>query len=243
MRRFFDWLCVSGSDEQEQIAELVELKLESRVQALGQIFDQQIERLRQHRCPEYLIDWFWEQRDRVLIKAIGMHLPSGYLPFLPVITQFHLGVIGLLQLINPGYRVNIEYRGRDYVPLADIPIHQERSPYYIYAIDCSAQPGLSPQTILSQQEREDGQTGQAFTFEEGAALLLHTSGFRSCVKCPASQIKVQDQADILGVMVVSSEIRLCRGHYKHRDIDVNEDCSLDGFDLPLDLSGFVPTHA
>lgn len=134
---FFSLLFVWGVESKTPVYDEWE-----RLNELLDLFDEQIDRLKDRGCPDFIIDRLWGMKFKVVDRACNMSIRRGNIPFLPVIPDSWLSYARQMEMVrkndSPGvielnvsgienwrevskepyyiFDVNDGWKGRGYIP-------------------------------------------------------------------------------------------------------------------------------
>ena len=110
------------------------LRLQGKRNTLNQLFDAQIDELKQLKTPKHILDALSEQKDFVLTTAMGMDFEDGSIPFLPVIPFSVIKPRDITQISRSGdYGNDTEYKTINPDAIYDT-LNSPTKPYYIYGV-------------------------------------------------------------------------------------------------------------
>ncbi len=117
---FFSVQCQSEKDEWGRLNELLDL------------FDEQIDRLDDRGCPEFIIDRLYREKMRVAERALGIRTRRGNVPFLPVIPESWLSYVRQMEMVKKN-----DSTGTIEIDVSGIENGRElpKEPYYIFDVN------------------------------------------------------------------------------------------------------------
>lgn len=135
------------------------------------LFDLQIAILKSRGCPEQIVETLQSWKPIVLVKAMGMTIGEGNVPFLPVITPACLGYYGLMDMVRNGLARGSIYYIQHLAEITDVSVEDL---YYIYDVEdgsATLQKSLDMAKIATRGPR---QYRFMLSVAEGIALTTHT---------------------------------------------------------------------
>lgn len=133
-----------------------------------QLFDNQIQTLKDRGVSSGIIQKLEAQKDAVLKKANTLLFGIRHIQFLPVIPNSSLSIEKQMEMVQNGIM-----KGKSYLESSNITtvVQTPKEPYYIFDVeDGTATLGTAPQGAVKQFTEHNR---SPLTAEEGIALVLH----------------------------------------------------------------------
>ena len=111
---------------------MTNIRKEGLCMILCNLFEAQVERLRNLNCPWAIVSSLQLQKDRVVSSAAKTEIPGGNIPFLPVIPRSYLGVYGLVQLVV--FAGSVGYTHIELAEISDV-VRSPNRPYFIFNVE------------------------------------------------------------------------------------------------------------
>lgn len=159
----------------------------NKTKDLEDLFDSQIQTLKNRGCPEQIVEMLQRQRSSVLQKASEILFTKGNIPFIPVIPQTRRSAYDLMTMVRNNDEQGYAYMTTKFTDEFDTP----KDPYYVFDIeDGQTFLGKSPEKaiyLIKQQSRSP------LTAVEVIALTTHTDVLlQHCVDASGSRYSGSD---------------------------------------------------